>query len=152
MSYPTIEDIIAYLHDTTFAGVPGLPALDEDGDPVNLLKYEPGSIQNSPTLYTLLDSFTRETKGQVTMMRYRLLHRLVVQWQDNAEAEATLWPFVHSVPAAFDADPLLGGLITMGLARVGDGQSGFVVISNTKYRCLDFFSDIPTKAPYRSGI
>jgi hypothetical protein len=27
-----------------------------------------------------------------------------------------------------------------------------VIISNTKYRCLDFFSTVPTKAPFQSGI
>ena len=54
--------------------------------------------------------------------------------------------------AAVDDDQTLGGRITMGLARISSGQSGFVIISNTKYRCLDFFSTVPTKAPFQSGI
>jgi hypothetical protein len=148
---PTLRQVITELH-RLFAGVPGLAKLDENGNPVNLLRYEPRVIQVTPTLYTLLDSFQRDTSGQVTAMRYRILHRVVLQWQDNAESEAALEPLIQAVPAAVDADPTLGGLLEKGVARIGDGSTGFVVISNTKYRCIDFFSDVLTKGPYRSGI
>lgn len=152
MSFPSLDDLITYLHGTLFRTVSGLVDYDDDGEPVNLLDYEPDVVHAPHLLYTLLADFKRDTAGQVTTMRYRLLHRLVIQWQDNQEAERVLRSFVHPIPAAFDADPLLGNLITKGLARISDGASGFVVISNTKFRCLDFFSDIPTKATYRSGI
>jgi hypothetical protein len=85
-------------------------------------------------------------------MRLRLLHRLVVHWQDNEAAERALLWFVHRIPAAVDNDPTLGGLLKKGVSRISEGQSGFVVISNTKYRCLDFFTDTPTKGTYREGI
>jgi hypothetical protein len=150
--FASLADIIDYLHESVFPLVPGLPQLDEDDNIINLLKYEPRSIQTSPTLYTLLDTFQRNTSGQVTAMKFRLLHRICVQWQDNEESEAELLTFVHSLPSAVDQDPTLGGLITMGLARISEGQSGFVLISGTKYRSLDFFSDIPTKGTYKGGI
>src|SRR5437660_1224261 len=138
MSYfASLPDIIDYLHASVFPLVAGLPQRDADDNIINLLKYEPRSIQTSPTLYTLLDAFQRNTSGQVTAMKFRLLHRICVQWQDNEESEAELLTFVHSVPAAIDANPTLGGLITMGVARISEGQSGFVIISGTKYRSLD---------------
>ena len=152
MSYPTLAEIIDYLHDTVFMSVSGLPQLNGAGEVINILKYEPRVIHTSPVLYTLLDSFVRDTSGQVTAMKYRLLHRMVFQWQDNEESEAAMLSYVHSVPAAFELDPTLGGKLEKGLSRISDAQSGFVVISTTKYRCLDFFSSITSKAPYRSGI
>jgi hypothetical protein len=152
MSYPTLAEIIDYLHDTVFVSVPGLAQRNEAGEVINLLQYEPRVIHTSPVLYTLLDKFDRDTSGQVTAMKYRLLHRMVFQWQDNAESESAMLSFVHSVPAAFDLDPTLGGRLEKGVARIAEAASGFVVISNTKYRCLDFFSSIVSKAPYRSGI
>jgi hypothetical protein len=153
MSYfASLPDIIDYLHASVFPLVAGLPQVNDDGDVINLLKYEPRSIQTSPTLYTLLDGFVRDTSGQVTAMKFRILHRVCVQWQDNEQAEAELLSFVHALPAAVDADPTLGGLITKGIARISDGESGFIIISGTKYRSLDFFSDIPTKGTYRGGI
>ena len=152
MSYPTLAEIIEALHETVFVSVPGLAQRNEAGEVINLLQYEPRVIHTSPVLYTLLDKFDRDTSGQVTAMKYRLLHRMVFQWQDNAESEAAMLGYVHSVPHALDLDPTLGGMLAKGLARISDAQSGFVVISNTKYRCLDFFSSITSKAPYRSGI
>ena len=55
--YASIVDIIDYLHESVFPQVSGLPQVNDDGDVINLLKYEPRSIQTSPTLYTLLDRF-----------------------------------------------------------------------------------------------
>src|SRR5690348_12912083 len=141
--YASITAIIDYLHASVFPLVAGLPQVNEDGEIINLLKYEPRSIQTSPTLYTLFDRFQRETSGQITAMKLRLLHRICVQWQDNEESERELLTFVHALPAAVDQNPTLGGLITKGIARISDGESGFVIISGTKYRSLDFFSDIP---------
>jgi hypothetical protein len=150
--YASLTDIIDYLHASVFPLVAGLPQRNEADEIINLLKYEPRSIQTSPTLYTLLDGFKRDTSGQVTAMKFRLLHRICVQWQDNEESERELLTFVHALPAAVDRDPTLGPLISKGIARISDGVSGFILISGTKYRCLDFFSDIPTKGTYRSGI
>jgi hypothetical protein len=152
MSYPSVTQIIDYLHTSVFPLVAGLPQVDDDGNVINLLKYEPRSIQTSPTLYTLFDRFQRDTSGQITAMKLRLLHRICVQWQDNEESERELLTFVHALPYRVDNDPTLGGLITKGIARISDGESGFVIISGTKYRSLDFFSDIPTKGTYRGGI
>lgn len=151
MAFVSYSQVVDGLH-ARFATVAGLPQLDGDGNIINILKYEPSVIQTTPTLYTLLDGFARSEGGQITTMRYRILHRLVLPWQDNEQAELALMPFVHSIPASVDLSPTLGGLITLGLARITEAQSGFVIISDTKWRCLDFFSDVPTKAPVRSGI
>lgn len=118
----------------------------------NLLDYEPDSVQSPPLIYTLLDGFTRSAQGQITIMRYRILVRLVIQWQDHQAAEQELRDRLHEIPAAIDVDPTLGGRIDRGLAEVSDGQSGFVRISNTQFRCLDYFVSAPTKSPVRSGI
>lgn len=150
-AFPTAEDVIDGLHGVLVT-VPGLAQLDPDGAICNVLKYEPKSIQSRPTLYSLLDSIQRETRGQVTTMRYRILHRLVFQWQENEESEKELLKFVNSVPAAIDRDSNLGGLVDLGMAKISDGSTGFVIISQTKYRCLDFFSDVLTKAAAKSGI
>ena len=152
MSYPSADQIVAYLHAEVFPTLTGLPQYDDAGRVTNILDYEPGVVLTTPLLYTLFDRATRETKGQITMLRIRLLHRIVFQWQDNEACEQELRPFIHRVPAAIDLDPQLGGLITQGLAKVDEIVSGFVVISNEKFRCLDFFLDAPTKAPYKSGI
>ena len=151
MSYVSYADVVDGLHER-FLTIAGFPAYNEEGVLINLLRYEPAVIHHTPTIYTLLDGFERNASGQLTAMHYRILHRLVIQWQDNEQAELALMPFVHRVPAAVDSDQTLGGRITMGLARISSGQSGFVIISNTKYRCLDFFSTVPTKAPFQSGI
>lgn len=151
MSYVSYQDVVEGLHER-FLTIPDFPAYNGAGDLINLLKYEPGVIHHTPTIYTLLDGFERNASGQLTAMHYRILHRLVIQWQDNEQAELELMPFVHSVPAAVDVDQTLGGRITMGLARITSAQSGFIIISQTKYRCLDFFSTVPTKAPFQSGI
>lgn len=151
MSFVSLSDVIDGLHER-FATVPGFVQRNDDDEIVNLLSYEPRSIATTPTLYTLLDSYTRDCKGQVTTMRYRIMHRLVVQWQDNEQSERELMSWVHVFAAAVDADPTLAGRITLGLAMIKEAQSGFVSISGTKYRCLDMFADVPTKAPRNSGI
>lgn len=120
-----------------------------------VLDYEPQSFQDLPAVYLLLDSFQRTQAGQVTAMRYRVLARLCVRWQDNARAELELIPFVNSIPAAIDADPTLGGAITRGAAQVAEDANaiaGFVRIGGTMYRSLDIYVDIIDKAAFQSGI
>lgn len=144
MSFPSYSQVVDALH-VRFATVADLA-----GKP--MLKYEPRSVQTTPMLYTLIDRFTRERSGQLTAMRYRILHRLVLQWQDNEQSEVQLMPFVHSIPDSIDRDPTLAGLLEKGQAHIDDAESGFVLISQTKYRCLDFYSNVLAKAPFQSGI
>jgi hypothetical protein len=121
-----------------------------------ILKYEPTSVQAFPTLYSLLDTVERSQQGQLTIMRYTVLHRLLFRWTDNAQAEVELIPYVNSVPAVIDADPTLGGVLgtgtTSGYARVTSINAVFVVIGQTLYRALDVRSEVIEKAPVRSGI
>lgn len=149
--FPTYSAIVDALH-ARFETVPDLAQRDADDAVINILKYEPRVVHTTPLLYTLLDSFTREVKGQLVIMRYRILHRIVFQWQDNEESEAALMPFVHSVPYAVEQSMQLGGTLSLGLARITDATSGFVLISQTKYRCLDLFSQVEAKAAFGSGM
>jgi len=151
MAFISYSDVIDGLFEA-LQGISGFIQLNNEGAICNLLKYEPKVIQTTPTVYMLLDNFTREHKGQITTMRYRILMRLVLQWQENDQSEIELMPFVHSIPHQIDLDPTLGGRVNLGLAQVSEAQSGFVLISQTKYRCLDFYVDAPTKSPVRSGI
>lgn len=149
--FVSYAEVVEGLHER-FVTIDDFPKYNSAGALVNILAYEPKVIHSTPTLYTLLDSFERVRSGQLTVMKYRILHRLVLQWQDNEPSEAALMPFVHSIPASVDRDPTLGGRITMGLAGISDAATGFVVISSTKYRCIDFFASASTKAPFQSGI
>jgi hypothetical protein len=151
VSYVSYSDVIAGLHER-FLTIPGLAQYNDDGELVTILDYEPTAIHVAPLIYTLLDRFERKRDGQITTMRYRILNRLVIQWQDQERAEQQLKPFVHTIPASVDTDPTLGGRITMGLAHISDAESGFAIIAGTKYRVLDCYATATTKAPFQSGI
>lgn len=139
MSY---DAVLAGLH-ARYATVDGIKAI---------LDYEPRAISNPPVLYSLLDTVTREQTAQLTIMRYRILSRLCVRWQDNEQAERELRPFVNSLPAAVDADPQFAGALARGMARVTDIQAVFVPINGVLYRCLDVYCEAVEKATVRSGI
>lgn len=151
--FVTYAEVVDGLHDRLLT-IPDFPAYNDHGVLINLLKYEPSEIQHTPTIYTLLDGFERDNgSAQMTGMHYRILHRLLIQWQDNEQAELELMPFVHSVPAAIDQDRLLGGIVNLGSgATIKSAQSGFIIFSDIKFRCLDFIVSVSTKAPVRSGI
>jgi hypothetical protein len=117
-----------------------------------ILDYEPTSIQDSPTLYMLLDRAPRQQHGQVTAQHYVVLCRLVLRWLDNERAEQLLVPFVNALPAAIDADKQLGGALQNGVAVVEDMRAVFVTIGGTLYRALDVYVDVLEKAPFKSGI
>jgi hypothetical protein len=139
VSYTTI---IAALN-TQLAAVSGIKSA---------LTYEPKAVSDPPLVYSLLDSVRREQAGQLTVMRYRVLSRLCIRWQDNERAEQEIFPFVNSLPAAIDADPKLGGVIPSGMAYVTDIQAGFIPINGVQYRILDMYTEVVEKAPVRSGI
>ncbi|HEU4328065.1 MAG TPA: hypothetical protein VFS21_33320 [Roseiflexaceae bacterium] len=139
---PTYEDVRDGLHEL-FLTVPGIVAC---------LNYEPLAIDQPPIIYSLLDSFERSQNGGVTAMRYRILHRLCLAWQDNEQAEAQLTTFVNAIPAVVDRNPQLAGRIPSGLARIAEAQAVWVKIGSTTYRALDCYSDVLTKAGYKSGI
>lgn len=115
------------------------------------LAYEPESIQDAPAIYTILDSFERTQEGQITVMRYRTLHRLWIKWQDNEAAEIELDSFVNSIPSAIDQDPHLGARLTRGVAVMADGVAEWRVISGVLYRTIDFFTETVEKGAYQGG-
>jgi hypothetical protein len=129
------QDVLDGLH-AAFAAVPGI---------VNVLDYVPAAIHDTPTLYTMLDSVEVSKTGQIKTRRYRILHRLILLWQDNEQAELAVAPFVDSIPAALDADPQLGGKIASGWAEIASIDAVWVTIQNVEYRALDFYSEVLVK-------
>lgn len=115
------------------------------------LAYEPNSIQDAPAIYTILDSFERTQEGQLTIMRYRSLHRLWIRWQDNEAAENQMDSYVNAIPASIDLDPHLGGSLPVGIAYVSSGVAEWRTMGDVLYRTIDFFSEAVEKGIYQSG-
>lgn len=151
MAFISYSDVLDGVYEQ-LQNLTGFVQTNDDDEIVNLLKYEPKVVNTTPLIYMLLDTAARQQKGQQTHMRYRVLIRLVLQWQENDQSELQLIPLVNEIPYRIDQDPTLGGRVNMGLAQIGDIQSGFVVISGTKYRCCDFYLDCETKSAVKSGI
>jgi hypothetical protein len=118
----------------------------------NIILGEPTAIQSAPALYTALVRFERTQHGQVTAMRYMFVHRLVIQWQDNPQAEMQLLTLLNAIPASVDVSPTLGGRIVEGLAKVTAGDAGYARIGDVLYRICDFTGDCLEKAAVRSGL
>ena len=133
MSYATI---LAGLH-TRLATVAGLNAV---------LDYVPTSVQDPPIIYSLLQRVKIAYAAQVRTATYRILHRVVIRWQDNEQAELEASPFVDAIPAAVHADPHLGGALTSGYAEISECESGFAEIGEATYRVLDFYSTVVEKS------
>jgi len=127
MSYATI---LAGLTER-FATISGLTVLD----------YEPTSIQTTPLLYSLLESATYTTSGQIKARHYRVLHRLLLPWQDVEEAEADVAPWVNAIPDAVYDDRSLGGRLQRGTTEIVEMDAGWATVGNITYRALDFYSD-----------
>jgi hypothetical protein len=126
----TYAAIVDGLH-TALAGVSGIDVV---------LDYAPTSVHETPLMYSILDSVEITQGGQLTTRKFRILHRLLVPWQDNEQAEIQIEPFVDSVVDAIDADPTLGGVLVKGLAQITDIEALWVTIAGVEYRALDFYS------------
>lgn len=113
------------------------------------LDYEPTSIQNSPLIYTVLDSFSRKYAGTVVEMRYRVRSRLVIRWQNPEEAEATLVSLVNAIPLAIDGNWRLSGAARGASVQTGD--AGWVTIGQIHYRTLDFYIEVLEVGALESG-
>jgi hypothetical protein len=110
-----------------------------------VLDYVPTSVQTAPLIYSVLDSAEIVRSGQVRAVRYRILHRLCVRWQDNERAEWEIIPLVDAIPAAIEADPHLGGVLTAGYAEINEIEAAWVTIGGIEYRVLDFYSTVIEK-------
>lgn len=111
---------------------------------------EPTGGHELPCLYTAYERFTRPLRNapparNLTAMDHTFAHRLLIRWQDFEQAEMQLLTFVDAIPDAIDRDPKLGGRLTKGYAAISEGITGFVTISNIKYRVIDFTSAIIEK-------
>lgn len=113
---------------------------------------EPTGDLDLPGLYTAYIGFNRSQLGQITAMDHRFMHRLIIRWQDNAQAEMQLLTLLNAIPASVEADAQLGGRVPLGLARITDGDAGFATIGGVKYRVVDYTALVTEKAPVRSGI
>lgn len=131
----TYAAIVDGLH-TALAGVSGIDVV---------LDYAPTSVHETPLMYSILDSVEITQGGQLTTRKFRILHRLLVPWQDNEQAEIQVEPFVDSVVDAIDADPTLGGVLVKGLVQITDIEALWVTIAGVEYRALDFYSLVVDK-------
>jgi hypothetical protein len=116
---------------------------------MQVIAHEPASI-DAPTIISVLQSFERSSKGQITTMIYLTVHTLALRWTENEQAERELRSFVNSVCAAIDTDPQLGS--TCAYAAIVSGSTGFATISGVEYRILDFISEVTEKRSFQSGI
>lgn len=111
---------------------------------------QPTTIQDAPALYTALSDaeWPLQNLGPAHNINgtiYRFGHRLVIRWQSNPDAEQELLSLLDAIPASVQADPRLGGRITSGFAAIQRGAAGFVDIAGTRYRIVDYTSDITQK-------
>lgn len=109
----------------------------------NVLLGEPTTIQETPALYLALNTVEVTLRNMAPARNlggttYRFTARLVVQWVDNAQAEQQLIAFADAIPDAIAADPRLGGRLPSGIAQALSGAAGYLTISGTVYRVLDF--------------
>lgn len=135
---------------TRLATVDGLAPLIEGSETIARVKSgEPTQIEAVPYAYVLFNGFTPVNQGQVQGKQYEALIRVLVPWEDDADSEATLAPFVDRIPAAFDpkgrdADgrPLatLGGVCNVAqiMSATSGEQGGFHTVRDTVYRAVDF--------------
>lgn len=138
MSYATI---LAGLH-ARLETVAGLNAV---------LDYVPTAVHDPPIVYSLLQRVSITRSGQVRSTTYRILHRVVIRWQDNEQAEIEASPFVDSIPLAVEADPQLGGALISGYADISECESGFAEIGEVVYRILDFYATVVEKSEVNHG-
>lgn len=118
-----------------------------------VLEYEPQAVHQAPAIWIVLDSYERMLgTGQLTVMRYRILARVVLNWVDNGTAETGIDTYANLIPAAIDADAQLAGTIPNGLAAISDATTGYIIAGGTKYRVLDVFCDVVEKGPYKGGL
>jgi len=120
--------------ESAFRGIAGLRGV---------MLGEPSGNMDLPCLYTAYQSFDRPLRNSpparnITGMSHQFACRLVIQWQDNAQAEMQLLTFLDAIPDAIDADPRLGGRLYGGVAWCASGITGFVRIGDVLYRIVDY--------------
>ena len=80
---------------------------------------EPTGDLDLPGLYTAYIGFDRTLgRDQMTVMEHRFMHRLIIRWQDNAQAEMQLLTLLNAIPASVELDIQLGGRLLQGIARI----------------------------------
>lgn len=98
--------------------IPALVRLNTAGENVAVTTSWPTSVTTSPMVSVLYDGHEITQTGQIFMIDYALLVRLWIQWQDFAQAEATLRAMVDTIPNTITANPSLRGRLP-GLSWTG---------------------------------
>ena len=130
---PTYAQILAGLTTALQTGT-GL-------DTNRVLDFEPTAADDQPLIYSLFVRYEKTSQGQLDKHLFRVLHRVVVTWQDNEGAERLLVPFLESIPAAINSNPRLGGLLVNGYADISEADGVFVMIGGVLCRGYDFISE-----------
>ena len=140
-------DIVANVKSQLESGLTGPQAL------VNVLDYEPPAVAATPMAYIFLGGWERNQTGQVVTMRYTLIIRLVLLWQDNYEAERALIPYVNALPNALESDMTLGGGPDgRRVSQVRTGLAEYREIGGTVYRTMDTTISVLEKGGAGTGL
>ena len=117
-----------------------------------VLKYEPQAAHVAPMAWVILDSYTKPTRGHLTVWRYRFAVRVVVPIQNSQEAEDLCVDTAMSVAIAIDANPQFSGVIVNGMAASEDGATGWLMLGGVKCRVVDVFCEATDKTVYAGAL
>ncbi len=113
------------------------------------LPYVPSAIQDTPLLYTCLEgdtAFDDASDAEDTRFtaQYGCQSRLVVAWQDHAQAELTVAAVIDGVKAALEADPTLGGALADGQVVLRTARPGWLETDAgaVTHRIVDFYLEV----------
>lgn len=129
--------------------IAGLNAILRNVKGVSLtLDYVPETIQQTAVVFTILDSFTQSQSGQLLVTDYTFLSTLVVQYQDNRQAERELAKLIPRITAAIYADQQLGGALNSGIANITNGlRKYFVVDEKSVFLAFELTINVLEKGP-----
>ena len=124
---------------TTIAAL--VDKLETLSSPPPVLKYAPTAVHTTPVITVFFGSAERVDAGQVTGIRYAIVIRLILAWQDFEAAENQLEPYVDSIPALLRADRHLGLTgASAPLVQIEEMtiEGGWIEIAGVTYRTVDF--------------
>lgn len=124
---------------TTVGTVPGIK---------RVVNGFPLAAQNLPLCYLEASSGARNNVGQLVSNHYQVLAVVCVIWQDSMFAEDQIAPFINTLPAAIDANPTLGGAVS--LVQVISWRTDVRAIADVQVRAVEFTIDVLDKKPYHT--
>ena len=108
----------------------------------SIMLGEPTGSIETPAIYTVFLRMEIEGRSvpparNLDSTVYIFIHRIVIQFVDNAAAEMQLLSLIDAIPDAIYADPRLGGALAIGIAQIPSGDAGFIRVGDVLYRVFD---------------